>query len=327
MITSTLLVYPERSIPSNQFATCFEDAIATLASWNFVGYRLMYLNTWCFQYNKTGVSLNDLFSVSSQDQHKIKDNLYHVYGITFTENHATKANEIIGAIQDNLRLGQPTMTRYDSYYSPRDKGYQKQHNNHICVVVGIHNDMVRVLDPYYEVSEVLSIEDFKLASGVYYSFNYEKREIAPDPSSLLKKAMIHSFFKESNFSAADYMKIFAHDFKYNWDFNAYFTNANDFSGTKLYRLIKNTLLNRVRFKSLLTDMIQHHGFHELIDFTEHFNNIIMNWNVIFSRTSKHYLTNTLDSGKHAISAKIIETANIEEELAAVLFNLLSHDAL
>lgn len=148
----------------NEHYDCIDANIVTIAKHFKRNYLLYFYNYFYFNY---GTKNNCLISYNIQDIGNTNniDVLYKYCGIERQIKSFLSKQEVFQAIQQNIHKNQPVMLETDVFYCPWNMLYQLQHITHCFLIIGIEDEKLLCLDPFFTTNKlVINLKELFLSS-------------------------------------------------------------------------------------------------------------------------------------------------------------------
>ena len=157
--------------------SCLFDIFATLANYNSLDYLFCFSHEFDFKISYKNIEEGKTIGESiKQNDSNCFDLFFKAYGYKIKYCYIKKIDEEIKFIKESLNLKQPCIVHFDSFYNTVDPLYNKVHNNHCLIVVGITNSGIYTVDPYFNTKSFIPLKLLKKASSFYIYFEKEGEE-------------------------------------------------------------------------------------------------------------------------------------------------------
>lgn len=137
-INYTVLCLPIEHTP---FANCIQDVFITYLKWKGKEYRRLYDNMWSFGF--CGKNSYDI-DVYRNGFTQIYDSLERNFAIQVI----VKKNKTVDDIAKILSMGEPILAEVDTFYCEWHKTFNKIHNQHFVIIIGMDCKNIFCIDPY-----------------------------------------------------------------------------------------------------------------------------------------------------------------------------------
>lgn len=172
---------------------CFEDNIASIACWLNSKYQLMFIDSWAFNYELIISSNNiDIKRIKKIDKFELLEK-YH--GIKLIYHGMYNYDYYLSFVKNELLLNKPVITKFDAFWCPWDPGYQKVHNGHLCILVGMDedNELLYFTDAYFSKKNMcVTFEQFSKSYGSIFVINLDNNHINCNWLELIKNRAIQN---------------------------------------------------------------------------------------------------------------------------------------
>lgn len=304
-------------VKDDGMTSCFDVQLEAFGIWKKVGYELMFLDNWKFNFEEDGVG----YGIWKRG--KLASRLYFDYKLQtvslFEKFHGIKVNfrnvtteELANIVKENLNVSKnPILISFDTFYLPwLEKFYQKIYSEHCIMVIGesklgyyINDTRPFLLEPIHgeELSkEVISLGflnnvfDFEIKK-VEFSFQEVKEELLSIDLNMF--AQMHNF--------ANYLE---------WN-PIEIGELEDFDGGSgiLFRAFRNIIRSRMHLKKSLKYINLY--YINVSSTIEAFDYVIKKWVIIKNLLLNAYISNDYDNINHKMALLIDEVADFEEKIA------------
>ncbi|MEK3875930.1 BtrH N-terminal domain-containing protein [Paenibacillus sp. FSL M7-0420] len=311
---------------------CFESIIASVADWKGYNYEMIFTQSWGFGIDEENPDYPGLLGWRIHSgKGRIAPVLREFHRIEFVMQRAVNFGELMNIILNELNKGLPIAIEVDIYNCPWQNDYQKIHNSHFVLVVGMDNATcslicVDTMPPKNNVSlPVDFLQDKLVMCGI---FNYLPAESSPlDARPVLRevtaKVLGHKgyynnfgdeFGPKNNFET---MRLFAMFVRENMNLRdeVYGYDQSNLNMAPIIWRLKNIGWNRKLFTKSLEYMSR---ITPQLDFSgsiEQLNHAALLWDWVSNLLWKSALSGNLSNNNVKIADKIMQAADLEEEIA------------
>lgn len=192
------------------FSYCIDDCIATITKYEGIGYELMYLD------NEIYIDIEILKNTGSvleaiKNVNKCYSNLKKYYGMSLYKIDNNNESEYIKDIYHQLNNNRPFIAHLDGYYIEWDVDYKRRHNMHLAIIVGMDDNKIYIVDPFYNRTKTqLSIADFLVVSQFGYAYEIENKHknLSIKLENMYSKEKLYKLCSELNKLEESFIKYF-----------------------------------------------------------------------------------------------------------------------
>lgn len=202
---------------------CLEDTLATLINHLGYNYGLLYVYKWNFiYYPRNNIIKSRIGSRidSGWDANWLA--LKNMYGFTIKRYANLNNRDFFNLLNESFTIKRsPIILNIDSFNVPWSKAYRKFHMQHFYLIVGISENNVMCLDPFFD-NEIKTIESNNIIENSYglfwvsqakeFHIHIEVKKIIDSLTSSYKKINPNGMNTETSIGK------FAEDFKKEFDF-------------------------------------------------------------------------------------------------------------
>ncbi len=291
---------------------CIDDIIYTLAKWKNIECYYMFIDRWNFEILDCS---RDILGEIFTSKYSINENyLMNYHGIKIHEKKVKTYLELLRIFEDELLIGNPIMVIFDAYSCPWDQFYEKYHNTHRCIVIGIdfEKEIIIMCDPYNNIEkEEVSFEQYKNGYSEYYYIVEYIDETNCNVTDFDKLNMLKRSLSDKNKMILDihnYADIFMNNFNPQNELNG----ADHYFGTPLYTNLNILIWNRWTYALLVKHLSVNNE--QLMDAYVDIKNIALLWNNIKLMIAKSFYIENYAQYIKRIAEKIHNVALIEESV-------------
>ncbi|WP_068773782.1 BtrH N-terminal domain-containing protein [Paenibacillus sp. FJAT-26967] len=163
--------------------TCEEGMIASICNWLQIDYQMLFIDSWGFHFNApTGpekIKLGDRISHSTLGDEKYiqcVDYMKIHHGLQIDYEVFLTLEQMLTSVRQELECSRPLAVLTDSYWCPWIPSFQKQHDDHFLIIVGVDETSGHFLciDPMFSKKvEKLSYEFMMKGIHGYLIFTIE----------------------------------------------------------------------------------------------------------------------------------------------------------
>ncbi|MCX8131999.1 MAG: AMP-binding protein [Clostridia bacterium] len=305
---------------------CYEDLIASLASWLGRDHQMLYLKDWDFEFDETkGDLLGKCLSPKSDLSTRI-DLLHKYHGIKLTEQNCKDAKEALKLIRNEICEGRPVAINLDIFWCPWFQvAYQQYHGQHFCTINGIDsNDNLFCID-----SSPMNYGDFLPKEHFLNGFNKYMLTMSVDEDTshltgswqdILRERISYMYEKVNGFNTFEQMINFSKALE---NCNDIEQEIREFMDTDvffshIFVQLQQLYRNRIHFGESLAYLGKKNKIGILEKYASDINRIGFIWNSIYGFIIKACLSSDKAFKKevsYAAAKKILEIAVLEEEFA------------
>lgn len=310
----------------NPKGTCYQDIIASVASYWGRNYELMYTTAWGFSFQSSmnadtiGSRMNAGFVISLED-------LAAYHGINISLENYGDSDGVIGAVIEQIKNGMPVGVNTDNYWTPWLNGYQSFHRQHICLIVGVDvpNQLFFCIDPMFSKDvEVVSFQDFRQGNnGKCYFFNKCDDKLSDFNWEKIKQRVYQSFYFSDQDNIQASIRRFAiavAEEEINILEEVPVSNPSDIWTTPLLANLIQIEKGRYCFSSLLMFISKNLETSALKSIIDEFNQLVLSWENVKSLFLKLYFLKKNDPLMlKSINEKLV---HISQEEFRLLENLM-----
>ncbi|SCY96022.1 hypothetical protein [Alkaliphilus peptidifermentans] len=308
------------------FRSCVEDIVASVASWWDRNHLLMYAEAWNFQYIPWNPSLPNTLGRrlwEGEDKTWLNISNYHGIKISFQKDIISPQDAMM-LIKSQLSEHRPIMVYVNDYWCPWRKLYQKEHQIQPCLVVGFEegDSGLICIDPY-STKEIKYFpkEEFEYAYKNCVTFqkveNYNELLIVEDIIRLSPEKL---FDEKAHGNSFQSMRNFAYDMENTLDMNLEMEGST-FSAPKseLLNTLKYISRRRRQYFLFLKYIGEGYGI-DVCRYSEGMDMSWEKWSIITNLFLKMYYLEDWKLNKKSIAGKIREAADLEEAIALDILN-------
>lgn len=285
-------------------AYCIDDCIATIAGYESLEFRFMYIEEKISFDPKIackngrvleGIDIHTGFIKCLEKYHNIE--------FTTFENHDNE--KFINEIVNELREERLVVLHGDGYYLFWDVDYQKMHNEHLVIVKGINEKEIIITDPFYGIEEEkLSLVEF--IKKCKYGYKYivkskEKEDLSESIIRLVQENYIQLFSSLHEIKEC-IQKIYNSNIEFNVD------NAFEY----VQRNLLSVVTSRGRFFNVIDLLYEMYGV-ENADLAFLMEKLLEQWIIFKNMMNKQLLTKRNDI-KNALYEKMSKIIQLERRI-------------
>lgn len=295
----------------NEKLDCFQDTVATVASYYNADFELMCLNCWGFGFKQS--EQNGEYVIMPKSINNLTF-LKQCHGIGIDFFSSEDVYSILEQIELQISKKNPIAVQVDAYYIPWDRSYQKLHNDrHILLITGIDYEKKEVicLDSFYEIqAEGLSFEFFERAAKGYINFSrHDIKRNTDEYNDLIIRAMspenYRNSFKDMYMFADTIENVFV-------DYKAQLNKSENIWYFPIVFSIGRVILGRKSFSLSLEYLMRKCYTNKFLEVVEGLDRLADRWSGIRSLLIKGCLTDNTTKISKNLASKIRVLA-IEEE--------------
>jgi hypothetical protein len=258
---------------------CLEDTLATLINHLGYNYELLYAYKWNFIYYPHKNIVN--FRIGSRIDPGWNANwlaLKNMYGFTIKRYSNLSNKDFLNLLNENFRLERPPIVlNIDSFNVPWSKAYRKFHMQHFCLIVGMCDNDIICLDPFFD-DEIKIIESSNIIRNSYSLFLVSQaKELHIDTKKIID-SLISSYIKinPNGMSTNASMYKFAEDFKNDFDFERdYLLNGKGLSPISIQ--MENVANGRQSIALLIHRIYHYSNVEDLVEIMNMFEDSYKMW--------------------------------------------------
>ncbi|HEX3027896.1 MAG TPA: BtrH N-terminal domain-containing protein [Clostridia bacterium] len=313
----------------DNFRSCMEDQIASIASWFQRDFQLMYAQSLKIQY-----SPNENPNLSTAGRHRINlesismlNSLEKYHGIQRIENTTTADDKLLKALYRELKEGHPNIVFLNSYYLHWLVNYKRASTMHNCSVIGFKEDFSKVYcsDSFF-MKDCVEIDKEEFLKGCRQNFISFKLSAAEENSvkwqDVIEDSIVSIEGLDSSQSSFDSIRCFAEDIRASLDLKSEISNQNDIWSSPILMDINWISHKRVKFAELLEYLSQKGCNKDLGSLAQTFRLLSSKWNINYAMTVKAYNTGNTAGFKEKLSSKILDMVTAEEKALNSLKSML-----
>lgn len=296
-----------------EYRSCTEDIICSVAAWLDMDHELMYTEAWDFIYD--GWTPGHPYGIGdrlSEGIDRTWHNICHYHGLQLEyKKNIFTFNQARSTIFERLREGYPVMIYLDGYWCDWRKEGRNRHIYSNVLVIGYDasDKLFICIDPYYLDKTIgFPAEKMQLAykNLIIISQNKEIKEenvlevLHKSPRRLLKKFSM--------------MYHFAHDIEHTLDFNLETLGEDEMINIKLFNILKFIIRRRKQYSAFLKYVYTH--YHKVRkNYSGDMENIADKWNMILKLLMKSYYSEDWIIRRKHIAKLILDIVDLEKKLA------------
>ncbi|HEX2927709.1 MAG TPA: hypothetical protein VHP38_15860 [Ruminiclostridium sp.] len=311
----------------NDFTSCFEECMISVANYYRRGYILMYSQAWGFSFETVNYKINGIGNSIKDDRGRVYDlfDFYHGIRLSFTDNG--DPFEVMNIIISGLLNNNPIGVHMDTFYYSWDPN-KNQHGKHWFLITGVDTakKVFYCTDPYFlQKDSVLDFEDFiKGYLGVFFSFKINKPE-TPDYDWKQFVYKIAEKFEGKNRgrcifeNMSDFADIVEDEFSTENE-RASYSRVVDMP---YYTNLQSVSRGRLQYASFLEHTAARYNVNDLPFLSEKLRQASYKWDVLRGIITKGILASNESIIKAKIPPKIREIASAEADVLNLLIDAAS----
>lgn len=299
---------------------CMEDCIATISNYENREYQMMFLESYKFNYDieitKKNKEVFEGITIIAKDFDHLK--LFH--GIVLHQKEKTNIKELIEVVKLELAQKRTIILNTDAFYCPWDElAYQKFHNSHAALAIGIDNEFIYLCDPFHEkVEEKLSLKELDRACKWYITYKLE--------SVNFTRTDIKNIFYKEVVVKKELEKVFQNFKDLSHAFFNYFNQESELDSDEKFELCQQSLhiilLQRTKNLSFMKYLLINENY-SFSPFQEKAERIIQAWVIVKNMLVKAYFSKIANInekiGQKIFDIYILEK-NFYEEIVEKIYN-------
>ncbi|GKX30067.1 hypothetical protein SH1V18_25470 [Vallitalea longa] len=304
-------------IEENPAYDCLDMLIAAIAKYDNKEYRLMFIDAWRFLYNDIEWDyLGDKMAQFSLKWAYLKK--YHGMNVNVIKKNTH--TEKVEFIKEQIKLEKPVIMKIDVFYCHWIiRSYKVRHSDHYCIVVGIDDENVYIIDSYGINKKItLPYEDFVAGSSIFLIFDYI--------SNVEKVNWKHLLIKElkciKRYDMINSILEFSKDVQKYFDANKEIQNTGNMNSSTTLHKIGQVLRNRRRFALSLSCLMERYDIDNLNFIIDKLLYVANIWGMVYGMMMK---TSHIDDPSYyigKITNKIEKIAGVEQGIIDDLYLII-----
>ncbi|WP_010244000.1 BtrH N-terminal domain-containing protein [Acetivibrio cellulolyticus] len=252
---------------------------------------------------------------------KLKFPLFEKYcGIKSDMHPPSSYEDILRVIKENLEQQRPVAVYIDAFWCPWHKFYNKVHDDHFCLVIGIDSESnLTCIDPglYIENTCTLPFDFFKNGFGYYMTFQVSTITEKLDYTSVLKASLERAITSKST----ENIRQFAEDIKFKLNMTEEFKDFKAKSSWSVDLLknleqISGARENYAKFLGYISEKCKEP---RLSNFSADLLELQTKWQMVKVQLTKCYFMKSIEASIQSIYNLLYDISHIEEELINALY--------
>lgn len=154
----------------NQYFSCHQALLATYATYQELGYDMMFAESWGFEYEKDDTPFGISLEPGYQNRRELLLEKFH--GIITKEQRYTYQENLLDLLQ-SIIPNSPIMLYCDVFDCPWNISFKRNHIDHYILITGVDDNKKQIytLDPYSTKDEnIIDIDSVAPKNGYVSSF-------------------------------------------------------------------------------------------------------------------------------------------------------------
>lgn len=302
---------------------CFGDLIASIAAWWNLNYELMFVESWCFNFQPIVSSASSLLSqqISGPERMPLK-NLERYHGLKLKMHQNLSANKVFNIINKELVSEKPSILIIDDFWCPWvSSEYQRNHGYHTVLLIGIEEETKEIycIDPFYSKSiEKLTYSDFSRGCNDCVTINRVNKTIINVDWRIIVQNAVIKINKNNTFQK---MKAFGNVIPNKLDITGETIGYQNPAFSPLFQVLTSISLGRKEFAKSLEYLGKLWNITDLLVKAEQLREAGYKWESIRALVTKVYFVPNKLEILTKIAKKVIDLADFEENIAKELLQL------
>lgn len=298
---------------------CYEDSVATVASWWGRDHQMMFADAWNFYFShidsEFSIRLGDKIEIKESDQLKYLEQYHGIKSIFYSN---ITAEDAIDIVKMELSANRPILLLIDVFFCPWDLNYQKSHDTHCILITGLddYNSKFYCTDGIYTKQNVhLYIELFMQGYRGCFTFELIDNYNNIDGRKYIESVFLNLQGDSKNLNTFESIRKFANEMEKKLDFKVEMEGYMYFEQTPIFLNIRKISRGRKKFSSVLKYLGELYKIEDLLILSEKMSLLGSKWSIVEGMITKGYITSNLAKILCSIVHKIRELADYEEDVA------------
>ncbi|WP_051569069.1 non-ribosomal peptide synthase/polyketide synthase [Alkaliphilus transvaalensis] len=309
--------------------TCIEQVIRGLGKWKCVDFQLMFLDDWEFDYSKSWEMLSEKLQYTQEKKYSLLEKYHNIkFNVKVLED--ADKDEAFDYIKESVLQNRPVGIIMDYFWTPwHPSYYKKQSTLHYLLVIGVDEatDEIICIDPQLAINgERLDRSHFSkgaIESNDFYLVDENNQIHLKDILDEIYTNLFENKEKGNMFQEIRrFADSFLNDFDYEGQLELYRDDPSISPCLKEVFQIGNSRANYGMALKYISEKYNYNKFNSTI---EGLNLSYTKWRAIFGILMKAFYTGKVKESKNKVFNRLLEIANLEEELYFQLKRILEDD--
>lgn len=283
---------------------CLDDAMALAFKKYNLNYNLVFVKSWCFNFERSSDTLGESLNGNRGDRFEIISDIFNLKLDCYTLKNKNDKYPLgdflklkyVDNIEELLKTtineqNKELIVQYDTFYSPWDDLYKKFHGTHMCYINSITDEEVELFDSWYSTIKKITMEELLYMTYKFIVLDFSNSCVKmKEVKDVIRAIQEHTKFNKLEKSLTYYeenIKLL--------NLGKEFSNCTKFDYTKapIMRNMKEYIYNEMQLSILFSELYKSEPIMELKNISDLFENNSKKIELLRMYIAKEFLMNSL----------------------------------